>query len=206
MMKIYQTHPNADWPWWKITGAGLLGFGTFALIIIFMPPRMFCSEVIGITSIIFAIPIAIWNWKVYSKASRKTLTALLSIQILIIGFRSWNQVYSHFWLYPMTGAYILAWFLPAIDPALSKLLWREQTAPKTKLGRLILGLSLSLVPVAGVLGSSIGMFRSRFEGITGMYLIAGPLSFVTAIAIAISSYQIWSDHPSAKQIEGSRNG
>lgn len=207
MMKINRTHPNVDWPWWKITGAGLISFGTFGSIILFMPPQTSFSDIFGITSIVLSVPIVIWNWKVYSKASRITLSTLWSLQVLIIGFKSWNQVYPPFWLYPMSAAYILAWILPALDPALSKFLWREQTEPKTKIGRFILGLSLSLVPIAGVLGTSIGLFKSRFEGIMGTYLIAGPLAFVAAIGMTFSfSYQLWSDQPWAKQIEGSHNG
>jgi len=202
MMKTKQQHPSADWPWWKITGVGLIGFGTFGFIISFMPPRTFSSEIIGIASIIFAIPIALWNWKVYSWSSRLTISALWSIQVFIIGFRAWIQVYPFYWLYLIFGAYLLAWILPAIYPSFSKLLWREQTAPQTKLGRVILSLSLSLVPVAGVLGSNVGIFRSRFEGIQGTYMIAGPLSFVAVILIVFSySYQLWLDRPWLKNIE-----
>lgn len=193
-------HPNADWPWWKIAGAGLIGFGTFGLIITFMPPRTGFSHIFGITSIFFAVSIGIWNWKVYSWASRTTLSVLWSIQFLTIGFRSWTQVYPTFWLYPMVGVYILAWILPAFYPSLARFLWREQTAPKTKIGRIILGLSLIMVPIAGVLGTSIGMFKARFEGIMGTYLIAGPLSFVAAIGMAFSfSYQLWPDRPWVKK-------
>lgn len=201
-MKTKRKHPSADWPWWKITGAGLIGFGTFGLLIAFMPPRTNWAVIIGIASIIFAVPAGLWNWKVYSWSSRLTLSALWSIQVFIIGYRAWIQVYPTFWLYLIFCAYLLAWILPALYPTFAKLIWREQTAPQTRLGRVILSLSLSLVPIAGVFGSSIGIFKSRFEGILGTYMIAGPLSFVAVILIVFSySYQLWLDRPWLKYIE-----
>ena len=54
-MKTNQRHPNADWSWWKITGAGLIGFGLFGFIIAIMPPQSLLFQVLGITSIVIAV-------------------------------------------------------------------------------------------------------------------------------------------------------
>lgn len=202
-MKTNQSHPNADWSWWKITGAGLIGFGLFGFIIAFMPPRSMIMQVLGITSIVFAVVIGIWNWKVYSCASRITLGALWSAQMLTIGIISWTQVYPPLWVYPMVIAYIFAWTLPAFDPSFSKFLWREQTAPQTRLGRILLGLALSLAPIAGAVGAGVGMFGSRFDGTSRIYLISGPLFLVVAIGMAFSfAYQILPDCPWANLNKG----
>lgn len=202
-MKTNQRHPNADWSWWKITGAGLIGFGLFGFIIAIMPPRSLSFQVLGITSIVIAVVFSLWNWEVYSWASRITLGALWSIQFFTIGIRSWFQVYPTIWLYPIVSIYLLAWTLPAIDPTVSKFLWREQNTPQTRLGRILVSSALSLAPVAGALGASIGMFGSRFTGITGVYLISAPLSCSVAIGMAFSfAYQLWPIRPWANHNKG----
>lgn len=78
--------------------------------------------------------------------------------------------------------------------------------PQTRVGRFILGASLSLAPVAGVLGASAGMFGSRFGELGLTYLIGGILSSVTAPGIAFAiAYQVWPARPWADQAsEGSQ--
>jgi hypothetical protein len=73
-------------------------------------------------------------------------------------------------------------------PELSEFLWTEQTAPKTKVGKILLSALLSLAPIAGVLGASGGMYSSRSGsnrltdiGIASLFsMVAIGLSFIFA--------------------------
>jgi hypothetical protein len=198
-MRTKRRHPNADWPWWKIIGAGFFSFGLFGFIIAIMPPRTALAFVMGVTLTIVAIVVGIWNWRTYSWASQMAASGIWTLPFLIIGIRAWMEVYPIVWVYPIVIVYLLAWFLPALNPALSKLIWREQTAPQTRIGRIILVLAISMAPVAGALGASAGMFSSRFNGISGVYMIAGPLSFVVAIIVAQGfAHQLWPDRSWAR--------
>ncbi len=191
-----QKHPHADWPFWKILGAGLLGFGGFGLIIIILPPQNLMSIIFGSVTGLVGILVGIWNWKVYNWASKFTVSTLWSMQTLSIGIRAWVYALPTIWLYPMIGGYLFAWTLPALYPEISKVLWREQTAPETRLGKILLGLSISLAPVAGALGANLGMFTSRFQGLNGLYLVVGPLFIILSIGFAFAfAYQLWPDRP-----------
>jgi len=191
-MNQNQKHLNADWPLWKILGAAIIGLGVFGLIIAFMPPYSPLTISIGIGSIIVGTGVAIWNWKYYHWPSRFASSFFWSLQVLTIGIRAWLEVYPRIWLTPIIICYFLAWILPGLAPAFSKLLWREQNSPQTRLGRIILGVIISMAPVAGAVGASIGMFTTRFSGISGTYLIMGPGFLILATSMAFAfSYQIW---------------
>ncbi|MEW6569001.1 MAG: hypothetical protein AB1449_12715, partial [Chloroflexota bacterium] len=68
------------------------------------------------------------------------------------------------WLLPLWVAVILAALLPFIAPKLSKFLWTEQTAPRTRIGRAFMAICLAAAPTAGTLGAAWGMYGSRFLG------------------------------------------
>jgi hypothetical protein len=190
-MSQNQKHPNADWPFWKILGAAFIGLGVFGLLVAFLPPFSPLSVTIGIGSIIVGTGVAIWNWRSFNWTSRFGASLIWSLQVLMIGIRAWLEVYPRIWLLPILVCYCLAWILPGFAPVFSKLFWREQTAPQTRLGRIILGMFISLAPVAGAVGASIGMYTARFSGISGTYLIIGPGFLILAIGMAFAfSYQI----------------
>lgn len=190
------THPNAHWPWWKIAGSTLLGFSIFGAILALIPPVRTLTFILGLSSVVIAVPIGIWNWKSYSWLSRLLFSFLWTIQLLGIGIKTWIYNLPEIWVYPLSLIYVLAWILPGLIPKFSEILWREQTAPQTKIGKYILGAAISLAPVAGAVGASLGIFTSRFNGLGKTYLIAGPLFITLAIAISFFfSHQIWSDLP-----------
>ena len=80
---------------------------------------------------------------------------------------------------------LLGWFslgilalaiFPFINKNLSEFLYREQVAPQTKTGRMILIISLAVAPLAGVIGASFG----SLAGNQGTFAVAGFLmSFAT---------------------------
>lgn len=110
------------------------------------------------------------------------------------------------WLVPILAAYLLAWMLPALKPRLSALLWQEQMAPETRIGRAVLAISLSLAPVAGVLGASMGMFASRLGEISASLIIGGTLMTMSSIGFAFAAaYQLWPERPWATD-EGEHQG
>ncbi|MCP4139228.1 MAG: hypothetical protein GY755_02865 [Chloroflexi bacterium] len=80
---------------------------------------------------------------------------------------------------------LLRWFslsilivvtLPFINKRLSEFLYREQVAPQTIIGRMIIIVSLAIAPFAGVIGASFG----SLGGNQGIFAVAGFLmSFAT---------------------------
>jgi hypothetical protein len=202
-METNRRHPNADWPWWKITGVALFSFGVFGIIMISIPPLSLPVILLGTTLPLLATITAVWDWKEHNWFSQFCLVSLFSFQLLAIGIHAWLYVLPIIWVYPLVGAYLLAWVLPALNPIFSKFLWQEQTAPQTRLGRIVLGLVVSLAPVSGALGASIGMFKSRFDGPTGVYLVIGPLFLVLSTAFSFTfAYQLWPHRPWANHNKG----
>lgn len=189
-------HPHADWPWWKIAGVALFSFSGFGFIFASIPPISLCMFILGGISALLATIIAIWDWKVHTWISQLCLTSLWTLQLLTTGIRAWVFALPIIFVYPMVVGYLFAWTLPALYPEISKVLWREQTAPETRLGKILLGLSISLAPVAGALGASLGMFTSRFQGSNGLYLVVGPSFIILSIVFAFAfAYQLWPDRP-----------
>lgn len=199
-MKTLDIHANSNWPWWKMAGTTLLGFGVFGAIIAIMPSKNIPSTILGVASIICAIPLGIWNWKHYSWASRISFASLWILQLLTIGIIAWVHVLPSYWIYPLISLFIIAWALPALTTRISDVLWREQNIPQTKIGKTLLGIAISLAPVAGALGATFGIFSSRFNGISSTYIVAGPLFIFLAIAMAFAiSYQLWPERPWSKK-------
>ena len=147
-----------------------------------------------------------WNW------SRHPLNAgsrseLVDVQLVgtvssfcVLDFTiPWNRCTGLGWYYSgsigladaVTVSLSLAWIFPALKPTLSSFLWREQTAPQTRLGQALLTTVITIVPVAGVLGASIGMYGSRFGETTFVLLVAASLGSVVSIGFAFAAaYQL----------------
>lgn len=193
---------NADWAWWKMLAASIVGFGFFGALIGLIPPPSMKGLLVGLSLALLAVLAAMWSWKTYSWWARVLTGILFTLEILALAARCWNMLLPNPWLWaPFIGvAYITAWLLPAVVPAFSAVFWREQIAPQTRAGRFILGVSLGLVPVVGVLGASVGMFSSRFGELAVTYLVIAILGSVTAPGLAFAfAYQVWPDRPWADQ-------
>jgi len=196
------SHIKSPLSWWQITAVSFFGFGVLALLFAFIPPSYSPTSLkIGLALAIIATVAAVWNWRTGIWWARFSVTFLGSLQFLAISMRAWNGAVPivWVWIFPILGAYLIAWALPAISPAVSSFLWREHTVPQTRLGRLLLGLIITLGPVAGVLGASLGMFGSRSGEIGLSLAVLGSLMSITAISIAFAvAYQLWPDRPWAQ--------
>ncbi|NIS82044.1 MAG: hypothetical protein GTO14_17975 [Anaerolineales bacterium] len=201
MSKQPKKHPYAHWRWWQAIGIALFSFGGFGILVGILPPFSSTALKIGLVLAAVATIAAVWNWRSYNWWSRLTVGGLWTLQIMAIAARAFAESLPNLWLWfvPTIGAYLLAWSLPALRPAISSLLWREQTAPQTRWGRAFLGLMIALAPVAGVLGASFGMYGSRFEEIKLTLIALASLASITAIGIAFAlAYQLWPERPWAK--------
>ncbi|NIS83579.1 MAG: hypothetical protein GTO14_26035 [Anaerolineales bacterium] len=144
---------------------------------------------------------SVWNWWTYNWWARISVNLFGGLLFLAMSFRAWMGVIPVIWtwLVPILGAYLLAWVLPIVNPNLSEFLWREQTAPRTRLGQAILRVSIAIAPVVGVLGASAGMFGSRLGELDLTLTLLGSLLSLVAIVFAFAaSHQLWPERPWAK--------
>lgn len=193
---MFYTKPssNIDWNWWKLLGACLGGFGTFGILLGLLPNYSLGALLIGLFLTLLITGMGLWGWKTSYLIPQILVTILFTTQILCIGVRFWMAIYGGVmpWFPIIALGYILAWVFPIIMPKLSELLWREQTAPQTKVGKILLSAVLSIAPVAGVLGASGGMFSSRYGNSILTDVAIGSLFTIVAVGLSfLFSYQIY---------------
>jgi uncharacterized membrane protein len=113
---------------------------------------------------------------------------------LLLGARAWLKIVGDVliwaaWMSLIIAAYTLAWALPSLNPKLSKLLWREQYSPETRLGKLLLKISAVLLPIAGTGGAFLGMY-SKNENQVMLFL--GTAACLVSIGLAqLTAHQFW---------------
>jgi hypothetical protein len=113
---------------------------------------------------------------------------------LLLGARAWLMIVGDVliwaaWMSLIIAAYTLAWALPSLNPKLSKLLWREQYSPETRLGKLLLKISAVLLPIAGTGGAFLGMY-SKNENQVMLFL--GTAACLVSIGLAqLTAHQFW---------------
>jgi hypothetical protein len=204
MFQRSKRHPSSHWRWWEAIGVAVFSFCGLGALIGLVPPFSSAALRFGLITGVMVALVAMWNWWSYNWWSRITLGVFWSLQIMAITVRSWSSLSDALWIWllPLLGGYIVAWTLPSITPALSNLLWREQTAPQTRFGRIFFGLTLSIAPVAGVLGASFGMYGSRSGEIDLTLMVIGSLCSLGAIGFAFAfSYQLWPKRPWAQVVQ-----
>ncbi len=180
----------------------VFAFGLSGAMLGFFPPVSVPLIRLGLLFSIPAIVAAMLSWWSFSWWSRMAGAALWTLQIFAIAIRGWILVMgiTWIWLVPISSAYLLAWAMPALNPRLSGILWREQTAPQTRTGRTLLGLSLAIGPSAGVLGASLGLFGGRFGETATVVAVGAALASFAAISIAFAiSFQFWPERPWAQK-------
>lgn len=188
---------NTDWNWWTLLIVFLGGFGVFGILLGFIPYYSPEALYIGIFLTILITAMGLWSWNSSNLTPNILLLLVFTIQLLGIGIRFWIIAYNGIfpWLPILGSGFILAWVFPILLPELSVILWREQTAPQTKVGKILLSAIFSLAPIAGVLGASGGMYSSRL-GNDKLTDIAIAILF-TFVAIGLSftfAYQIVLHH------------
>lgn len=207
MFKRTKRHPNANWAWWKVLTLAILVFGAFGALPGFLPPVSISAMRLGWALAIPAVLAALWSWWNFSWWARLAGAALWSLQILVTGARAWTLLIgiTWIWLVPIVSAYLLAWAMPAMQPLVSRSLWREQWTPQTRMGKTILRLALAIGPSAGVLGAALGMSGSRFGETNSLILVVAALCSAVAIQFAFAfAYQFWPERPWAIQAASSK--
>jgi len=201
-LKRNKRHPLARWSWWKMLALLAFAFGLPGAMLGFFPPVSFPLIRLGLLFSVPGIFATMLYWWNFSWWARLAGAALWTLEIFAIAIRGWILVMGTTWIWvvPISSAYVLAWALPALNPRLSKILWREQWTPQTRLGRALLGLALAIGPSAGVLGASLGLFGGRFGETATVVAVGAALASFAAISIAFAlSYQIWPERPWAKK-------
>lgn len=183
-------------------------FGLLGILPGFLPP--ISPEIIrlGAFGALLAVLVSLLNWRSYTWWARLALGVIMTLQFLAIASRSWWILvgFQWIWVAPMFLAYLVAWLLPLLRPRISDVLWREQTAPQTRIGRTILAIALGIGPSAGVIGASLGMFGYRTDGLRGVLLAGGAICSLVSIGFAFAlGYQLWPERPWAA-MRGSQEG
>lgn len=187
------THPLARWPLWKASAVAMFSFGLFGLVIGFFPGYSPVALSAGATLAALGVGASLWNWKTFSWHARFLTAVAWSLMLLLIAARSWMTLVTPPWLVavPLVGVYLLSWALPIVAPATADFLWREQTTPETRVGRVILGLTVGVAPMAAALGASIGMFGHRLGDRDLVVLVAGILGLIATYAVSFAfSFQL----------------
>ena len=177
----------------KIIREKILAFISFSFILGFMPPFSWMFFSIGLVTSVVAIITGIYGN--YQRNKELTLLHYLSTFILIgflLGLRffhmaaklSWNLIG---WL--LLGMLPIA-ILPFVDKKLSELLYREQVAPQTKIGRIIFTISLGIAPIIGVLGASWGRVLSR-GGSSSSFIAIGYLMYFATLGGIFFSFHMY---------------
>jgi hypothetical protein len=104
-------------------------------------------------------------------------------QFVTIGLRAWGAATSVPWLAAtaIVGLFLAAWTLPLIFPGFSSWLWREQVAPQSKVGRIVLGLSLAILPTIGVVAAGAGTLLSAAGQTDTGWMIVAVLAFIASL-------------------------
>jgi hypothetical protein len=128
-----------------------------------------------------------WIAKLFTLLAITCLLLVWAIHCLsfgIIGINMW------IWLLPLLLACSIAWILPIITPSWAKAINDEQISPKTKLGKLIFTIALSIGGASGAIGASIGRVMYKVSGFQPAMLIMGIGVSIITIAIAqTAAYQ-----------------
>lgn len=100
--------------------------------------------------------------------------------------------FSWIWIATLVILYCLAWALPIINVSLSKAIFDELFAPKTRFGRFIQVLGVVLVSGGGILGGTLGRHASNENKAWIILITVGICSGIASIILAeVSAYQLW---------------
>ena len=198
MPVLPRRHPLARRPWWQVLPLAVFTYGLLGALIWLYPNPESGGLAAGAILVAIAIPVALWNWRTYAWWSRASLGILSSLFFFILGSRIVLTLSEPDWLWllPCVAGYALAVTIPVFNPGLSNLIWRELVTPRTRLGRVAMALGLSLLPISGVLGASIGLFARRLGTLRPAMGIGAALVLSAAIIWAFAvSHQFWPERP-----------
>ena len=196
-----KTLPVEHWGWPKLIFFPTLLFGSLAILVIFTPHYSPGALVIGIILTLFGVTGAILVSKGCRRAGQLAFSNAFLLIFLTISGRSWRVVIGNdliwgIWMMVLMGMYILAWFLPSLNPDLSAFLWREQYTPETSVGKAFLNISARFLPISGAVGALFGMYATRAGQDRFGMLFMGVSFALLSIALAqLGAHQFWmEDH------------
>ena len=207
--KLRTPLPAEDWPLWKFVGLFLLTQGGFATMLVAIPhyhPTALILGIIllatGLIATIFAVRTRDWWAVVVALNTWPSLFFAMGARSLISQLpNGW------IWITLLLACYILAWLIPVLDPKLSALFWREQTAPETQIGKGCMGVFIKFSPSIIALGPISGIYLSRHGYDNIFFLVFGTMSCLIAIVLGqLISHQIWPKRPWAQQEESEIKG
>ena len=198
MRAIRRRHPLRDRKWYQVLAIGLAGFGTLGVLVCLVPQPDLVGSAVGLSVGALGVTFTLWNWRTYSWWARAGLAVVTCLGIFSMGVRftlaltdiDWR------WILPALAAILFSLITPIAWPSAAHVVWREQTAPVTRLGRILLVASVSLASVAGVLGASAGIFARRMGAIEPVLSVTAALAFLVSSGMAFTfSYQLWPERP-----------
>lgn len=183
--------------------ASFCGFGVFGLLLGLIPAFSLPFLLVGLLAATLATAAILLGSMTHSWIARMSAAAVFTLQLLALALRALHQSVAPMFLVSIVVGYTVAWLIPPAWPSLSETLWREQTAPKTRIGRFVLAGFVALAPSLGALGAGMGMYGSRFGQTSTALLVVGVLFSVLAIGLAQAfCHQLWPDRPWATDTDG----
>lgn len=183
------------WPLWKVVAVALPLWAMTSAIPLLMPPYTPGWALVA-CGVLFSAMFGATLW-VYVRddlwgRAVGAFTVLPGV-FTVTASRAWLAALpvTWEWLLPLWAAVVLAALLPFAAPRLSRFLWTEQTAPRTRVGRAFMAIVLAAAPSAGTLGAAWGMYGSRFLGQEPTLLGIAVLSSVMAVGCGfVASYNV----------------
>jgi len=201
--------PIEDWPLWKLVGLILISNGALAIMLTFIPYYHSTALIFGIILLVTGMISFIYTIRKKNWWAGVVFQNTWPLLFFAMGARSLISQLPNGWIWItlLLACYILAWLIPVLDPKLSALLWREQTAPETRLGKGYMGVFMKFSPTIIALGPISGIYLSRHGYYNVGVLIFGIFSCLISIVLGqLISHQIWPKRPWAQQEESETEG
>jgi hypothetical protein len=183
------------WALWKVVAIAVPLWGMTSAIPLVVPPYSPTWALIACASLFF-IMVSATLWVYFRDSIWGRSIAVFTVfpgVFTLMASRAWLAALpiSWEWLLPLWAAVVAVALLPFAAPRLSKSLWTEQTAPRTRLGRALMVLLLAVGPSAGTLGAAWGMWGSRLLGQEPTLLAMAILGSILAVGLGfVASYNV----------------
>lgn len=207
--KLRTPLPAENMPLWRLIGLWFISQGSFAALLAIFPYYHPVALTLGIILAATGLIAAIYAVRARDWRALVVFQNTWPLLIFAIGARG---LISHLpngwiWISLLLACYILTWLIPVLDPKLSALLWKEQTAPETRIGKGCMRIFIRFSPILMALGPILGIYGSRYGYDDIVHLAAGTILTLSAIGAGqVISHQIWPKRPWAQQEEPETEG
>jgi len=193
--------PETKWSWWKVLSVALFSLGIPGALLSYFPYYSHIALAFGAGLSLAGVVISLRFLYIKDWWGQITFLNIWFLLFLGIAIRAWTDVipFFWFWLLLLLSLYFLAWALPVLHPKLSTFLLHEQLSPETIVGRGCLALAITLLPVAGGLGATFGIYGYRYGMNKLVSLIGAILGSITSLGLSQAmAHQMWPHRPWAK--------